>query len=126
MIFFILTIITVVIGLIFILPVTFLFLLIQGKRRQYSYFLDFLNSTLYKIYKMAPETNFKPNYQPPQTSSGLNRREALEILGLPESATRKQINDAYYKLVQVLHPDKGGSTYLTQKLNQARETLLKD
>lgn len=59
-----------------------------------------------------------------RSSSTMTRAEALEILGLPEGASREQIKDSYRKLIIKLHPDAGGSAYLAAKLNQAKELLL--
>lgn len=59
---------------------------------------------------------------PPRT--GMDRAQALEVLGLQENATREQIVAKHRQLVRDLHPDKGGSTFLTQQINQARDVLL--
>ena len=58
------------------------------------------------------------------TNSNLSKEEALEILGLEKNASQERINAAYHKLMKSMHPDKGGSPYLAQKLNEARDTLL--
>jgi hypothetical protein len=58
-------------------------------------------------------------------SSNLSRAEALEILGLKEPATAAEIRAAHHRLIQAVHPDKGGSDWLASRLNQARATLLK-
>jgi hypothetical protein len=61
----------------------------------------------------------------PQTSSGtLNRAEALAILGLEDGASDDDISEAHRRLMQKLHPDRGGSDYLAAKLNQAKDYLL--
>ena len=55
----------------------------------------------------------------------MTKREAALILGVRESASPQRIKDAHRKLLILNHPDTGGSTYLSGKLNEAKELLLK-
>jgi hypothetical protein len=58
--------------------------------------------------------------------SELTRAEALEALGLQEGASRDEIIAAHRRLIQRLHPDRGGSGYLAALLNRAKDLLLAD
>ena len=54
----------------------------------------------------------------------MTRKEASEILGVPLGASRDSILLAHKRLIQKLHPDRGGSSYLASKVNLARSKLL--
>lgn len=58
-------------------------------------------------------------------SSTMSRHEALSILALADDCSDEDIIQAHRKLIQKLHPDRGGSDYLAAKVNEARRILLK-
>ncbi len=58
------------------------------------------------------------------TDPAMTREEAYEVLGLPAGASQEEIRLAHRRLIQRLHPDRGGSAYLAARLNQARRVLL--
>lgn len=55
---------------------------------------------------------------------GMSLAEAYEILGLDESATAEDVRAAHKRLMKHAHPDNGGSTWLAQQVNEAKDVLL--
>ena len=56
--------------------------------------------------------------------SVMTRELAMEILGLTDAPDEEQVVLAHRRLMQKLHPDRGGSDYLAKKINAARDFLL--
>ena len=61
---------------------------------------------------------------PAASDAEMTESRALEVLGLEPGATEQQIVEAHRRLMQRLHPDRGGSTFLAATLNEAKRVLL--
>ena len=63
------------------------------------------------------------SYQPGNLSE-LSEKEAYEILGLKPDASKEDVIKAHKRLMQRLHPDRGGSDYLAARINAAKDKLV--
>ena len=66
--------------------------------------------------------------QPSSSSdkSGMSLEEAWDTLGLTPGSTIEDVTHAHRKLMSRLHPDKGGSTFLATRVNQAKDRILSE
>ena len=61
----------------------------------------------------------------PAPKSELSLSDARAILGVGSEATLAEVKAAYTRLIQMAHPDKGGTEGLAAQLNAARDRLIK-
>ncbi len=72
----------------------------------------------------------RQNHNSSDTSGGgssfdsMTKEEAYQILGLEPGASPEEIHQAWRRLVKAVHPDSGGSAFLTAKINAARDLLM--
>lgn len=70
-------------------------------------------------------------HTPPPAAQSMTVEEALATLGLNDAVRRDEpldrsmVINAHRRLMQKLHPDRGGSDYLAAKINEAKDVLLK-
>ena len=103
-----------------------------------------ISAALPVIWRLAPLLRFLPmvarltgrrrgaqkddadsNDQRPASRNGrMTREEAGELLGVDADADRDAVLAAHRRLMQRLHPDRGGTDYLAARLNEARDVLL--
>ena len=83
-------------------------------------YLPFI-SRLYQQQKQGPQQAQTP---PPRGKKTMNIDEAMEVLGLKPGYTKEEVVKAHRRMMQKVHPDRGGSDYLAAQINQAKDTLL--
>lgn len=124
-------------------PFLFAVVMLSGRGRAYNGYIsgmmrNIMNQMRNNGYAQFDEDRYRQNhntgsrqqqYHRQQSSNAshdasMTRSEALSVLGLEGSASQIEIKEAYQKLIKMVHPDKGGSAYLTRKLNEAKKTLI--
>lgn len=73
-----------------------------------------------------PRGNEQQNHrqQAAASSGAMSEKEACDILNVPQGCSRDEVVAAHRRLMQKLHPDRGGNDYLAAKVNEAKSVLL--
>lgn len=83
---------------------------------------------LIQVIRKQNNKNYQSHNQNNAYDSELSEpsfEESEMMLGLPKEYTKKDVDMAYKRLMQKLHPDRGGNDYLASRINIARDTLIK-
>ncbi len=78
-------------------------------------------SVIIELDDDAPEFNV-----PDASTYALTVTQAMAVFGIKAGYTRQDVSDHHKKLISRLHPDIGGSDFLTGQLNAARDILNKE
>lgn len=81
-----------------------------------------LSAYLARRFHSTGNEQYQQQYSQPDTATA--KGEAWQILGLDEGASKEDIIKAHKRLIQKLHPDRGGNDYLAAKINAAKDTLI--
>jgi len=61
-----------------------------------------------------------------QPTTDMDEEAAYAVLGLSPGATKEEVIQAHRKMMQKVHPDRGGSDYLAAQINQAKDLLIRN
>ena len=87
-------------------------------------YLPFI-SRLYQQNKQDTQyTQSNAQQPPPRGKQVMSTEEAMEVLGLKSGYSKDDVIQAHRRMMQKVHPDRGGSDYLASQINKAKDTLL--
>ncbi len=94
---------------------------------QMAKYLPFINRMYQQHGQQQGQQNAQQNSQNQQQArakQSMGTDEALQVLGLEPNYTKEDVIQAHRRMMQKVHPDRGGTDYLAAQINQAKETLL--
>ena len=78
-----------------------------------------------RLYQQKKQANSSSSSSPPpRNKQNMSKAEALEVLGLHADYKKEDVIQAHRRMMQKVHPDRGGSDYLAAQINRAKDTLL--
>lgn len=87
-------------------------------------YLPFIQRTLNGQAGMGGESGQQGGNAGAKSAGDISEREACEILDVEPGCSRDDIVMAHRRLMQKIHPDRGGNNYLAAKVNEAKRVLL--
>lgn len=87
------------------------------KLLQFAKYLPFIS----RLYAQQKSQQQAP---PTQNKQAMGNDEAMEILALKAGHSDDDVIQAHRRMMQKVHPDRGGSDYLAAQINKAKDTLL--
>ena len=78
----------------------------------------------FPVWRKNAETNGGEGLGVAPGSGAMTKEEAYKVLGLEAGAAAADVRKAHRRLMQRLHPDIGGTSFLAARINEAKDVLL--
>ncbi|QKC83824.1 DnaJ domain-containing protein [Mesorhizobium sp. NZP2077] len=78
----------------------------------------------FPVWRKNTETNGGEGLGVAPGPGAMTKQEAYKILGLEAGAAAADVRKAHRRLMQRLHPDIGGTSFLAARINEAKDVLL--
>lgn len=78
----------------------------------------------FPVWREDPDAHSGEGLGVPPGTGAMTKQEAYKILGLEAGATAADIRKAHRRLMQRVHPDLGGTSFLAARINEAKDVLL--
>ena len=104
-------------------------LLLRGELSSDGESLQLLNAYLdsrFPIWRHYVEADDGAGQGGAPGPGAMTKQEAYNVLGLETGASASDIRKAHRRLMQRLHPDVGGTSFLAARINEAKDVLLSD
>jgi hypothetical protein len=80
----------------------------------------------FPVWRKDPNANLGKGLRGAPGSGPMTKEEAYKVLGLEAGAAAADVRKAHRRLMQRLHPDVGGASFLAARINEAKDVLLSD
>ncbi len=94
------------------------------KLLQFARYLPFISKLYAQRGKQHNQQNDQQQSQSPRGRKTMSTEEAMEVLALKPGYSEDDVIQAHRRMMQKVHPDRGGSDYLASQINNAKDTLL--
>jgi hypothetical protein len=78
----------------------------------------------FPVWRKNAETNDGEGLGVAPGPGAMTKEEAYKVLGLEAGAAAADVRKAHRRLMQRLHPDVGGTSFLAARINEAKDVLL--
>lgn len=78
----------------------------------------------FPVWRKNAETNGGEGLGVTPGPGAMTKEEAYKVLGLEAGAAAADVRKAHRRLMQRLHPDVGGTSFLAARINEAKDVLL--